>query len=143
MIRDNNVLKLKIKFYSIVAAVFLIIIFLLICFYQIKQYDRRPAFNAIEGIVAIRRIEKNDLDYIKIKDNLYLCKEDKGAKLLTNEFASFKSHVDVTDHSNSYNGSIFKDTIVITKNGKKMITNAGQFDVLEGRFYFVGLKEAE
>lgn len=139
----KEITKIKIKFYSIVAAVFLIIIFLLTCYYQIMQYDRRPAFNAIDGIVAVRRIVKNDLDYLKMKDNLYLCKDGKGAELITNEFASYKNYDGITDPNHSDDDSIFKHSTVVTKDGKEMMTYAGVLEVPEGKFHFIVLKEFE
>ena len=138
----KQITKYKIQFYSVVSAVFIFIIFIFVCHYQIKQYNMRPAFNGIEGIALVRRFAKSDLDYMKIKDNLYLCKDGKGVEMLKSEFDSFASPIEeVCLYGGDDAVNTFKGAIVITKDGEIMITSAGCLDVPEGHFHFVGLKE--
>ena len=136
--------KSKIKLYSIIVAVCIAVILLLVCFYQLKQYDRSPHFNAAEGIVAVRRVVKNDLDYLQMKDNLYLYKEGNGAKLFTEEFVSYEGYNGETNPNDmdDMGGNIFKDAAVVTKDGKTMKTYEGELVVPEGKFYFLVLKDA-
>jgi len=140
----KEITKYKIQFYSIVVAIFLLIILIFICHYQIKQYGRRPAFNGIEGVFLVKRLAKSDLNYIKIKDNLYLCKDGKGVEMLKSEFDSFASPIEEANlYGDDDGANVFKGAIVITKDGKQMKTSAGCLDVPEGHFHFVGLKEYE
>ena len=140
----KKITKYKIQFYSVVAAVFLFIIFIFICHYQIRQYSRRPDFNGIEGVFLVKRLVKSDLNYIEIKDNLYLCKDGKGVEMLKSEFDSFASPIEeVYLYGGDDGANAFKDAIVITKDGKQMKTSAGCLDVPEGHFHVVWLKEYE